>query len=91
MRKRCQNPNAYNYDNYGGRGISVCEEWNDYYTFRDWSLGNGYQDDLSIDRIDVNGNYQPDNCRWVTRDVQANNRRTNRILEMDGEFHTVAE
>ena len=92
IKKRCYNENAQNYKNYGGRGITVCDEWeSSWYAFRDWALLNGYTDALTIDRIDVNGNYEPNNCRWVDKSVQANNRRTNRIITYAGESHTIAE
>lgn len=92
MKKRCFNPNCKNYEDYGGRGIIVCDEWkNDFQTFYDWSMANGYADDLTIDRQDVNGNYEPSNCRWVTRIVQANNKRNNLLFVYNGETHTVAE
>jgi hypothetical protein len=76
MRGRCNNPNNTSYSNYGGRGISVCQEWNDSFNnFYDWATNNGYSDDLSIDRIDVNGNYEPSNCRWATNSTQSANTR----------------
>ena len=76
MKGRCNNPNYVTYKNYGARGISVCDEWYDFVTFKDWALNNGYSDDLSIDRIDNNGNYEPNNCRWTTNSVQGMSKRT---------------
>ena len=80
MRDRCNNPNSNGYHLYGGRGITVCERWDSFASF--WEdMGPTYQDDLSIDRIDTNGNYEPTNCRWATAKEQANNRRDNRIID----------
>lgn len=76
MIQRCNNPKVTNYHNYGGRGITVCKTWqDDYTTFRKWALANGYSDKLSIDRINVDGNYEPSNCRWTTTTVQNRNTR----------------
>lgn len=92
MRRRCQDTKAVNYERYGGRGISVCKEWDENYSnFREWSLKNGYDDDKSIDRIDNDKGYGPDNCKWSTVKEQANNRRSNHMLEVNGETHTIAE
>ena len=92
MKQRCADANCKSYKDYGGRGIKVCDEWvNDFQAFYDWAMANGYRDNLSIDRIDVNGDYEPDNCRWVTRKTQNNNSRKNRYYSYNGETHTIAE
>lgn len=92
MRNRCSNPNIKGYSYYGGRGITVCDEWKGdqgFNNFCKWALSNGYKDSLTLDRIDANGNYEPNNCRWVDRYTQANNKRNNLFLLIDGEKDTV--
>ena len=91
MRKRCSNPKDSNFKKYGERGISVCNEWENFQSFYDWAIANGYQETLTIDRIDFNGNYEPSNCRWATYAQQANNRKSNKMVEYNGELHTVAD
>lgn len=92
MKDRCYNKNSSSYFNYGGRGITICDEWlNDNNIFVKWSLEYGYQEGLTIDRINVNGNYSPLNCRWLDRIGQNNNRRNNHLLTIEGKTQTVAE
>lgn len=91
MKTRCNNPNAMSYKNYGGRGITYCKEWEQYWPFHDWALENGYEDTLTLDRIDVNGNYCPENCRWADRLQQANNTTCNRRITFDGKTMTLRE
>lgn len=86
MKARCFDPNNKKFDCYGGRGIVVCDEWKDSFeNFMLWSISNGYSDELTIDRIDVNGNYEPSNCRWVAWKEQCRNKRNNKIITIDGE------
>ena len=92
MKKRCNNPNDHNYKNYGARGIKVCAEWEkDFVAFNCWALLNGYSDDLTIDRKDNNGDYCPQNCRWVTHSEQQSNRSNNVYMTINGETKTIAK
>lgn len=91
MVARCENPNTPNYKRYGGRGIKICKEWReDFMAFHDWAFANGYRKGLSIDRIDYNGDYCPENCRWADMITQQNNKSTNRIVEYEGKKYTIA-
>lgn len=92
MKTRCYNPNSNRYHCYGGRGIRVCDEWkNSFQNFKEWAVNNGYADNLTLDRINNNGNYEPSNCRWVTNKQNTNNTRRNRLLTYNGETHTMSE
>lgn len=92
MKSRCFTPSLPSYKNYGGRGISVCDEWkNSFEAFRDWALSNGYSDNLTIERIDPNGDYCPENCTWITLSEQARNRRSNYSFEYNGETRNLAD
>lgn len=85
MKNRCSCSNNTHFNCYGGRGIKVCDEWKDFENFQIWAVNNGYGENLTLDRIDNDGNYEPSNCRWVTRKEQSFNRRTNHIIEFNGE------
>ena len=90
MKQRCLDKNHKNYKDYGGRGIKICDEWlNDFKTFYEWAMSNGYKEELSIDRIDNNGNYEPSNCRWADLITQANNKRNSRIITYKGKTDTL--
>lgn len=92
MIRRCESKTRYAHEHYYDKGIRLCDEWrNDFNSFYDWALNNGYTDELTIDRIDVNGNYEPNNCRWVTMKVQCNNRSNNRRISYNGAIHTLSE
>lgn len=91
MRQRCFNPRNKAFKNYGARNIIVCEEWNNFSNFVSWALAHGYTEELTIDRINVNGNYCPENCRWITRKEQALNTRRNRFFTYKGKTQTLME
>ena len=92
MKTRCYNPSSNKYHAYGARGIKVCDEWkNSFKKFKEWALSNGYGDNLTIDRINNDGNYEPSNCRWVTNKQNTNNTRKNRVITYNGETHTMSE
>jgi hypothetical protein len=92
MIDRCRRVKNKNYKNYGGRGITVCEEWaTDFMAFYNWAMNNGYSDELTIERNDVNGNYEPGNCKWITHSKQALNRRDNHFVTYNGVTKTIAE
>lgn len=93
MKSRCSNiKDEYHYKHYFSRGITVCDEWkNDFMNFYNWSMENGYSDDLEIDRIDNDGNYEPSNCQWITHKENNNKRGNNRIIKAFGETHTLTE
>ena len=85
MRQRCENPRNSSYKSYGGRGISVCIEWLDFRKFEDWALDSGYDPRLTIDRINNDGDYTPENCRWATKKEQCNNQRKTVMVTIGGE------
>lgn len=92
MNNRCRPKYDGRYGDYVIRGITVCDEWlHDFQAFYEWAMANGYSDDLTLDRKDNDGNYCPENCRWITRKEQANNTRRNHYVTYNGETHTIAE
>ncbi len=92
MKRRCKNTNDKYYKDYGGRGIVICDEWdNDFMNFYNWAIANGYSDKLTIERIDVNGNYEPANCKWISRKEQSRNRRNNVMVTYRGETRLLKE
>ena len=91
MKNRCNNQNRKDYYMYGGRGIFVCDEWQNFIPFYEWAEKNGYSEELTLERIDVNGNYEPDNCIWVTLKEQANNKTTTPYVEHNNELITLKQ
>lgn len=91
MCDRCKRSTNKSYVNYGGRGIRVCAEWEDFSAFHKWALASGYRDELTIDRIDNDGDYEPSNCRWADRKEQGRNRRSNRLLTYKGQTKPLIE
>lgn len=91
MKNRCYNKKQPNYSNYGGRGITICDEWlRSFAVFQSWALANGYSDDLSIDRIDNDKRYSPENCRWATRTEQNENTRNNHLVTINGKTQSLS-
>lgn len=92
IKRRCEDDRRKDYLIYGGRGIKICKEWgNSFNAFYNWAINNGYNDTLTIERKDVNGNYEPSNCRWATKEEQANNRRDNQFLTHNGKTQTISQ
>lgn len=92
IKSRCNNPNVPNYKDYGARGVTVCDKWShSFENFLKWSIAHGYRDDLTIDRIDVNGNYEPSNCRWIVRAEQNRNKRNNIYFLYNGSKYCMKE
>lgn len=89
MKNRCADPNDKSYKNYGGRGITVCKEWQKFTNFFEWAIDNGYKQGLTIDRIDNNGNYCPENCRWADKYVQMNNKIDNILISYNGKSQSL--
>jgi hypothetical protein len=91
MKSRCQSKGTPNYQHYGAKGVTVCDAWQDFIPFYEWAMANGYSDDLSIDRINVYGNYEPSNCRWADRETQDNNRTDSHFITCNGKTQTITQ
>lgn len=91
IRKRCLNTACKDYPHYGGRGISVCDEWLEFENFYNWAMSHGYNRNLTLDRVNNRKGYYPANCRWVSRKAQANNRTTSKYYKVDGHLKTLAQ
>ena len=91
MKKRCCTKTCSNYKYYGAKGIKVCDDWLTFTTFREWAINNGYNDTLSIDRINSNGNYEPSNCRWVKQNTQVRNRSMSRMVTWNGKTQLIKD
>lgn len=91
IKARCYNEKSPNYRNYGGRGIKMCDDWLEFWTFREWAYENGYSEKLTLERIDVNGDYKPENCTWITMEEQQNNKRRSVFIEYNGYRKTVSQ
>lgn len=92
IKQRCCNAKNAAYERYGGRGITLCDEWRDSFeTFYNWAIANGYADNLTLDRVDNGSGYSPDNCRWATRKMQQNNMRTNRLITYNGKTQSLKQ
>lgn len=91
MRGRCKRETHKHFKDYGGRGVSICTEWESFDIFKEWAIANGYTDGLTLDRIDCNGNYEPKNCRWATMKEQARNKRNNHRVTVEGRTMTLSE
>lgn len=91
MRHRCQSTTDADYKNYGERGIAVCDEWQEYQAFKEWALSNGYADDLTIERVNVDDGYNPSNCKWIPKGEQTNNRRNTKYFTINGTRKTLSD
>ena len=91
MKQRCYNPNNTAYKHYGGRGIKVCIEWHNFENFQKWAIDNNYTENLTIERIDVNGNYEPKNCKWISLSEQNSNKRTNHFITFNNETNCLGK